>query len=241
MKISIVLFGMVGLAATIFAAEPATPEPAAQHFKIIQTTRATYPARMMNEGVSHGTAKAVLHVDSQGQLVDFLVVAYTRQAFAEEAERVIKKWKFEPGYVDGKPIDTIMDITFNFEVNGVMLVQKFITEVPWVDFGTGFEYQACGLKNLDRIPTPVSVVTPTYPREWAEKGISGRVVVDFYIDETGKVRFVGAQSSANELLAAIAVAAVDKWQFAPPTRKGSPVLVHAQQIFVFNKEMEDRK
>jgi TonB family protein len=236
MKTFFTLLGIISLVAPVLASDQGEAPPPAKHFKIIQTARMMYPLRMMNEGVSHGVSKAVLHVNAQGQLVDFLVVAYTHLAFAEETEQAIKKWRFEPEYADGEPIDTVMEITFNFEVNGVMLVQRFGNYVPHLDAFAGYEYQACSMRNLDRIPTPVSIVTPTYPLEWGKRGISGKVVVDFYIDETGKTRFVASPVGSNELLAGIAVAAVQKWQFSPPTRKGRPVLVHAQQIFDFLKE-----
>jgi len=237
MKTTAVIFGLICLfAGSLLAAEkPANPQ-AHRRFKIIQTANAIYPTRMMMEGVSNGVARAVLHVDSEGKLVDSLVVAYTRLAFAEEVQRVLKKWKFEPETSAGEPVDTIVEVTFNFEVNGVLLVQRFGPELSTVEIDRGYEYQACNLKHLDGIPTPVSIVHPTYPMEWAERGLVGKVTVDFYIDETGKVRFAAAPFDANPLLSGIAVAAVSKWQFAPPTRKGRPVLVHAQQIFDFRKE-----
>jgi TonB family protein len=175
-------------------------------------------------------------VNAEGELVDFLVVAYTRKAFAEEAERTIRQWKFEPEYSGDQPLDTILDITFNFEVTGVLLVQRYGADpLPSTPL-ENYEYQACSLKYLDRIPTPVAIVRPTYPSEWAEKGIVGQVVVDFYIDETGRTRFAAVPSGANELLAGITVPAVSQWRFSPPTRHGSPVLVHAQQIFDFRKD-----
>jgi TonB family protein len=234
MKTSILLLGIFSLLHPVFASETAS----GSHFKIIQTTTPVYPVRMANEGVSHGQTKVVLHVNSKGQLADFLVVAYTKQAFAEETERAIQTWKFEPEFAGGEPIDTIMTITFNFEVNGVMMVSRYGGFNPYNDYvGVGsYDYQACSLKNLDSIPTPVSVVPPVYYKDLADKGIAGKVVVDFYIDETGKTRFVATPTGSNELLAGISVAAVQKWQFAPPTRKGKPVLVHAQQVFDFRKE-----
>jgi TonB family protein len=232
MKFPVAFFGIVCLATSLFAAE--TPPP--NHFKIIQTARAAYPARMMYEGVSNGSARAVLHVSSEGKLVDWLFVSYTRKAFADEVERVIQKWTFEPEHVNGEAISTVVDITFSFEVNGVMLVQRHGSDLPVNDVFREYEYQVCTLKNIDRIPPPVNIVSPTYPKEWAEQGIIGKVVVDFYIDETGKVRMPAATAGSQELLAGIAVAAVGKWQFSPPTRKGTPVLVHAQQTFEFRKE-----
>jgi len=232
-----VLLGILFLVSPIFAAENPAASTPKKYFKIIQTTRTAYPVRMMNIGVSNGSVRVVIHVNEEGKLVDWLFVAYTRKEFADEVERVMKKWTFEPERDGDEPISTIVDLTFTFEVNGIMLVQRHGVDLPLVnDISRQYEFQACSLKNIDRIPTPVSIVNPTYPKEWAEQGITGKAVVDFYIDETGKVRLPASISSSNPMLAGIAVAAVSKWQFTPPTRKGSPVLVHAQQIFEFQKE-----
>lgn len=242
MKILILLFTTIGLLTPGFAIEPVSPPSLTKNFRVIETTKALYPLRMLEEGVQHGMAKAVLHINSKGELADVLVVMYSRKPFADEAERVIRKWKFESAYVNGEPIDTILEVSLNFEVNGIMIVQVLGAFAPsHTEFEPDYEYQACTLKKLDGIPTPIRVVTPTYPREWAEQGIVGNVVVDFYIDETGKTRFVAPASGANPMLAGIAVAAVTQWQFAPPTRKGKPVLVHAQQIFEFRKVGEPGK
>jgi TonB family protein len=60
------------------------------------------------------------------------------------------------------------------------------------------------------------------------------VVVDFYIDETGAVRMPYVTGRPHTLLANLAVDAVRQWKFEPPTRNGTPVLVHARQVFHFN-------
>ena len=60
--------------------------------------------------------------------------------------------------------------------------------------------------------------------------------MDFLIDEEGRVRLPAvsrATNEANEELAAAAVTAVTQWRFEPPTAKGKPVLVRAQQDFAF--------
>lgn len=236
MKFPIALFGLLFLVAPVLATEIATPPVPKKYFKIVQAERLIYPARMLNDGVSRGSARVVMHVSAEGKLVDWLFVSYSHRPFAEEVERVLKKSSFEPEQINGQPVDTVVDIAFNFEVNGVLLVQRFGVDRPNYEFMRDFEYQACSLKKIDRIPTPISIVNPAYPQEWAEQGITGKVAVDFYIDETGKVRLPATVLSSNPMLSSIAVEAVSKWQFTPPTRKGSPVLVHAQQVFEFRKE-----
>ena len=95
-----------------------------------------------------------------------------------------------------------------------------------------YSYSACRLRELDRIPIPAHVVPPTPPKG----GLRDKrtITVEFYIDEEGRVRMPAIdREEPDDAYAAAAVAAVEQWQFEPPTRKGLPVLVLARQDFAF--------
>jgi len=96
-----------------------------------------------------------------------------------------------------------------------------------------YVYKPCSLKDLDKIPTPVYTVSPAYPRELADKGVKGKVVINFFIDETGAARMPSGSVHDDDRLSALALAALRQWKFEPPTKNGKPVLVAAQQIFNF--------
>jgi len=234
------LFSIVLLMAWTTARGVETPETPATiadvPCKITEKTPPQFPARLIREGLTHGSVQMLLHVSSTGELTDRLVTAYTREPFADASLQAVDKWKFAPGKVKGEPVDTIITLTFQFDVKQVVLMQKFASDLSGPDHFDGFEYHASNVLNLDRVPRPLSVVEPTYPQEWMKQGIVGSVAVDFFIDETGKTRFPTAAAGANELLASIAVAAVQQWRFMPPTAKNKPVLVRARQVFNFQKE-----
>lgn len=79
----------------------------------------------------------------------------------------------------------------------------------------------------------MKVVPPSYPQEWASRGLTGPVTVNFYIDETGRVRMASCPAGTNSQLAHPALEAVRGWEFNPPTSGGRPVLVYARQVFNF--------
>ena len=216
------------------ASESATPDNAP--CAIIEKAPPRFPSRMLKDGVAHGAVKMLLHVSSTGDLTDTLITAFTKKPFADEALRAVKRWKFTPGRSKGEAIDTVINMTFQFEVKEVLLVEKFSPDATLLEHYEGFDYHACNVQNLDRVPTPLNIVEPTYPQEWMKQDIAGNIIVDFFIDETGKARFPTAIPGTNELLAGIAVAAVQQWRFIPPTAKGKPVLVRARQVFTFEKE-----
>ena len=236
----ILLLGIACLTASSAAtAEPAVasaPAPDNVPCKIIEKAPPRFPARMLKEGAAHGIVKMLLHVSSTGELTDTLVTAYTRKPFADEALRAVEKWKFIPARAKGEAIDTIINLSFQFEVKEVLVVEKFSPDLQPLEHFEGFDYHACNVQNIDRVPTPLNIVEPSYPQAWMKQGIAGNVIVDFFIDETGKTRFPTAVPETNELLAGIAVAAVKQWRFIPPTAKGKPVLVRARQVFTFEQD-----
>jgi TonB family protein len=75
-------------------------------------------------------------------------------------------------------------------------------------------------------------VTPHYPKEARKQGISGTVVVEITIGETGNVIHARALSG-HELLEGPAVEAARQWQFKPTTVNGQYVKVVGTVSFIF--------
>jgi len=223
---------------------PAAPAqiglPAYVPLKIDQTVEATFPRRLVAIGLKSGAASIAIAVDEDGRLTDTLVTAYSHSAFAQSALEAVKKWKFEPARIHGSPRKSKSDVTFRFELEGVIVVTLTpITYSELVHFKIAPDsetYSACTLAQLDRIPNPAKIVNPVYPNQLARSSLGGNIHVEFYIDETGRVRMPSVSretDEANEELSSAAITAVAQWQFDPPTMKGKPVLVLAQQDFNF--------
>ena len=209
--------------------------PEWQSVKIVQTVDPVFPFPLTQQGLTRGEARVAVNTDAKGRLVEWLVVGFTRAEFANEAVDVIKKWAFVPARMRGEPVGTTIEIYFYFEARGVVVSTTTIDELERATlFETGrYVYQPCSLRELDRIPTPLTTVAPVYPSELARKGVHGRVSVDFYIDETGVVRMPAVSPRDNSELTVLSLEALRQWRFEPPTRNGKPVLVKASQVFSF--------
>jgi TonB family protein len=220
---------------------PAMPgDPDYVPVKVHQTEEAAYPSSLVPLGIKSGSASVAIAVDDAGQLTDYLVTAYTHPAFADSAVAAIRKWKFEPAMIRGFPRNSKSDLTFRFQLEGVVVMTMTslsYEEMLHMRLAPGsMAYSACTLGELDRIPNPTKIVNPVYTNQIARSSKGGHVAVGFYIDEQGRVRMPSVSletNEANEELAAIAVTAVSQWQFDPPTSKGRPVLVLAKQDFNF--------
>ena len=225
------------LLAPAWAADPAGTSTMDRPWKIHQTTPAQYPPRLTYNGVTHGEARVRVSIDATGQLLDALVVACSHRDFGDEALRTVKRWRYEPEWIENQPIGVVADIIFSFEVNGMIAIDKR-TPGPHEAYAPidPFAYQAEGAKRIDRIPTPTQVVAPVYPKEWSDRGIEGTATIEFYIDETGHARIPVAIAADHHLLGASAAAAVAQWRFEPPTFQGKPTLLRAEQVFRFQPE-----
>jgi TonB family protein len=234
LTLGLLLFSTL-LAAQIPGGSPIVPQNAT--CKIYQTAPAQFPVRLMNKGVTRGEARIVAEIDSQGQLRETLIAAYTHREFADAALAALKRWRFEPGYIEGQPIVSVLTVSFEFETTGVLVHEVTVDSKNQKErLDQSLAYYPHGLDTLDRRPARVSGDRPDYPKAWIEQGRTGAVTVEFFIDENGQTRLPAVIAHDDGFLAAAALAAVKTWRFEPPTHRGKPVLVRAEQQFVFRPE-----
>lgn len=221
--------------APLRAAEGPTNVEANAPWKIQRTTPVQFPLRLLRSGVTQGDARVRVSVSAAGELIDSLLVACSQREFGDEALRAVRAWRFEPERVNGTAVGVVAELTFAFVTNGPVAVEY--REPTWTDEASagsdGAGFHAAGMKTLDRIPDPTKIVPPVFPDEWRARGITGSATVEFYIDETGRVRIPLVKSATHPELGASAIAAVSQWRFAPPTRRGQRVLARVEQVFRF--------
>ncbi len=218
--------------------QDATPQNSA--LKIHQNVAPFYPSRLYMEGVVYGQVRIAIQVDASGRLTDTLVAAYTNSALVKPTLDAVSQWTFDPAIVNGEARSTASGLVFDFRPDGPVVVQRaggpggdaLLDEADGRP-SARFQYEVRELRDLDRIPTPVHVVKPVLAARAGDATGPGSVTVDFYIDETGRVRMPSVARSEDNALAWAAVRAVSQWTFAPPTVSGVPVTVHATQEFVF--------
>jgi len=204
--------------------------------QIIQTEVPSFPLQLNNSLVMKGDATVAIHVDRDGQLTDCLVTGYSRKEFANTAVATLKAWRYEPPRVNGVSWASVQEVQFDFSRTGVVVsisgLDAFMSEVDQITQGK-YTYRFRSPRELDRILTPVHVVSPVSPTL-----ISGEkkrtVAVDFYIDEEGLVRLPSvSRADVGTVCAACALDAVKQWRFEPPLYRGRPALVYVRQEFKF--------
>ncbi len=214
--------------------------PDRMSLSIIQTEDPAFPLALLTTAVMTGDAKVAIDVDEKGQLTDWLVTGYSRKEFADAAVAVIKRWQYLPPLVNGQPWSSVRELRFDYTRTGVVVNftegEAMVNRLDELLKGS-LVYRTYTLRDLDRIPNPVHVVSPASPPPDAANRAKHTVTVEFYIDEQGLVRLPSVtRAEVGSQYAASALAAVRQWRFDPPMVKGRPVLVVANQQFNFVPE-----
>lgn len=200
--------------------------------RIIEKERPRFPLSLQRQGVAKGEVRLMLEVDPQGVLTDCLITAFTRKEFAYEARKAIATWRFVPARIGGEPVSAVAPLTIIFQSNGVLAV---VRQAEALSRGEQhYDYAPCPARDLDHAPEVLKKVSPMYSSQLRDQGVRGRVLLDFYIDETGAVRFPIAREPVDPRLAGLAVQALKGWAFEKPTRGGVPVLARASTSFAFD-------
>lgn len=241
MKLILVLALTLALATSLAAQADRFSE--FQSARIRQNALPIFPEHLVPRFPNGANVRVLISVSREGKLGEYLVVSYTAREFADAAVAALKQWEFEPARLRGEAVGVCIELRFSFEVKGCV-----ISVGPMDTFGSAFtslhqrdEYGPCTLRDLDRIPVPLSAGAPAYPKDLARQAGAGEVTVEFYIDERGNVRLPFAVGRPPLALAELAITALREWKFEPPTRRGVPTLVHARQVFRFNPDAATTK
>lgn len=79
------------------------------------------------------------------------------------------------------------------------------------------------LEDLDQQPTALLQQPPVFPREFRNLVSYAEVVVDFIVNDKGRVPWAKVRSSTHAGFEAAAILGVSRWQFRPGMKKGRPV------------------
>ena len=89
--------------------------------------------------------------------------------------------------------------------------------------GVGSGGSPMTVESLDRPPQAVAQPQPIYPSDARIKDQSGQVVVEFVVDQSGRVLDPRVVSSSDSIFEEPTLRAIEHWRFAPGTWHGVPV------------------
>ena len=201
--------------------------------KVLRYDEPLYPQHLLQRGIIRGEVSAIVSVDAvTGKVADALICGYSHADLVEPTERMLRTIVYQPFAKADAPESVRFAMMVTFEAKGAVISQTMQDSFDaYLNTANGSRYidKLGTRRDIDGRLTATHVVQPGVPAAKSEE----RVTLDFLIDEAGRVRMPALDRGENVVLAEAAAAALMEWQFAPPTRRGQPVIVRAKQEFVF--------
>jgi TonB family protein len=181
-----------------------------------------YPFDSLRQG-SRGNATVSFVIDPEGQPKQVTLVESSEPAFGESLQAMLASSSFFParknkrsswsGFALKKVFKQYGSVDTVISEHGRRILSELEKAQPNI----------VPVSQLDVAPRPFYTPAPVYSPELVDKKVKGSVQVEFYIDREGVVQFPHALKTDNQALAWLALTAVSRWQFYPPTVKGKPV------------------
>ncbi len=158
-------------------------------------------------------------LDENGKVEKILPLMTPGKDYSDLIAEEVSSWKFEPGMNNHKAVNS--QYSWNFNIPDEISIDES-------------KYKMVA----DSMPQPIGGIQAlskniVYPEKAKQSGTEGKVFLQVYIDETGKVVKTMVIKSAGELLDNAAVAAIRKTSFTPGIVDGKPVKVKVVIPIVF--------
>jgi TonB family protein len=90
---------------------------------------------------------------------------------------------------------------------------------------------------LDEPLVPVLQEQALYPVSLRETGITGRAIIEYFVDPDGLAQAPRVVEASHEDFGYAAAQAVGQWEFHPPLRQGKPTLIRTRVLMEFKRDM----
>jgi hypothetical protein len=179
------------------------------------------------------TATVLLRIDVDGAVIDWVGLDLPHYRLAPSIGHALETARFSPGAVGGEPVIFDMKAVIPvgevgyygvLSINGLTYMEGKLSRIG----GSPFRLTQSSPQELDQ---PLEMVSEGQPRAFKDdKGeiVSGKVNVEFYVDQAGLPRIVRPDLDADPRLHEVAMLTVQQFRFKPVTRHGRPTVVKAR-------------
>lgn len=233
-------FGLLWIVGALFPLSglEGADTPADRPLQVIQTVEFNFGRPSLDLAVpASGEVRVLALIDQTGELRDLLVLGSSHPSFIAPVATGLKEWDFVPATKNGEATGARAILRIFVEPHrgaAVVSVMEAVADKLRGRREVGFESYVISANELDSPLRTIQQVSPVVPLEWAsqERDLA-RVVVDFYIDQTGRPRMPLIERSPDPLLAVAVLDALAHWQFETPFHARQPVIVRVRQEFTF--------
>jgi hypothetical protein len=189
--------------------------------------------------------EVLAQVDAEGKVVDLVSLNASHYGLLERAERSVRKGKYKPATLDGKPVSSSIRILVPFydpdRGLGQVVVQSGLEHISaTVDSMKEPDY-VYGVTSSSDLDSPVQIVSRGkvfVPTDEEGNRIEGECKVEFFIDRNGKVCAPRVLDSDDILISQAATMSIQQTVFTPPMVNEKPTVVKVRMPFNYTAGSE---
>jgi TonB family protein len=191
-----------------------------------------YPEALTDSGLS-GIAEVDVVVKADGTVGSPELAMATHRAFGRAAMAAVVAWKFEPGSMDGTPIDRKVSIPFRFQAPLEQVInygakRKVFTALP---------EPALAQKDFGGKLKVKKDARPAYPRALMGSNLEEKVTVKFVIAPDGSTLNPAVVGLKHKEFEGPALQTIAQTTYEPPiTKDGKAVYVETTKVLEFAME-----
>ncbi len=225
---------LTGMAAVSLIATPSNEELAAQAFGLTKYVAPQFPTMAEDQGlVAQGFATIAVAWQSDGRPSDVVVLRTNERLLGESARDAAMQWRRAPN-----PITREVAIyELKFVLSGVIVCRNTSAEAQLAE-SRSLEIPPLHLPSAEELDAPLKALKqpmPEFPVAAKGRWDEGTVVVEFYVDQDGRVRAPTVRESTAAEFSAEALSAMQQWQFETPRKNGQPAVMAGRWAFQFHR------
>jgi TonB family protein len=178
-----------------------------------------------------GTATVLFTVDASGATKSIKIAETSDPETGAALVAAVETSYFSAPAIDGKsvPVPLKRSVDFSVPTGADAPADPLAALLAEAKAGT-----IGGANGLDGKLVPIFRASPVYPASLRLVGLpAGKAVIEFIIDQEGRVRLPRIVSATDPAFGWSAATAISQWVFEAPTRKGQPTEVKVQVPFQF--------
>lgn len=202
---------VAGVASVGASSPPEAASDAPVALAVISAPGPIFPMAVAGEPIYYGIAWVACAVDDDGSVLETWTLRATHPAFGQAAEAALQTWRYAPRAATTAPWPRTEVVRFNFGRPGHVETFPGVVALKSV-----FPYLPSGNENLGELPLlPPGTLTRIKggPPRASSATRSGRVLIEFLVDSTGRVRLPVVLEATHPDQAREAAQTVRGWNF----------------------------
>ncbi len=195
------------------------------------TVRAVYPYALLKAG-KEGKATVRYRINLSGQVAETSLGEVALPEFGYALQAAIECFEYEPAIKAGRPSQALQAMLHEFRID-----EKWRTvtneDIALLQREEKKPETILNARDLDAKLVATSRRAPRFPLTVKPGTTKGEALVEFLIDEEGRVRLPRIVSASEVPFGYAAVQGVAAWRFEPPTRGGRPAVVRVRVPITF--------